>query len=251
MIEPRGLVRFAELHANAGIFRDGILEFARRMIEPREQKEIRRTPPFDRLALLLIPPGEFAGLLAIRGYHRARGEGHRDVCLIPSSAHGTNAASAVMAGMKVVAVACDKVGNIDVADLTAKATVHAHDLAALMVTYPSTHGVYEEAIVDICAKVHAAGGHPDQHLAGRRDRVGALGQALVASRRKIFVFMSFVMLVVVVMGTLSFTFTRTSTLPRVWGSSSMAITRPTTTPALLTAAPFFRPPMFSNLAETV
>ncbi|MGY1826069.1 aminomethyl-transferring glycine dehydrogenase [Blastococcus sp. SYSU DS0541] len=102
--------------------------------------------------------GEFAGLLAIRGYHRSRGEGHRDVCLIPSSAHGTNAASAVMAGMRVVVVACDEAGNVDVADLHAKVDQHADRLAGLMITYPSTHGVFEADIQEICAAVHDAGG---------------------------------------------------------------------------------------------
>ena len=102
--------------------------------------------------------GEFAGLLAIRGYHLANGDTHRDVCLIPSSAHGTNAASAVMAGMKVVVVACDENGNVDVDDLRAKIDAHAANLAALMITYPSTHGVFETAVTDICAMVHDAGG---------------------------------------------------------------------------------------------
>ncbi|GAA2413900.1 aminomethyl-transferring glycine dehydrogenase [Nonomuraea africana] len=102
--------------------------------------------------------GEFAGLLAIRAYHRANGDTHRDVCLIPSSAHGTNAASAVMAGMRVVVVACDDNGNVDLDDLDAKIAKHAEQLAAIMVTYPSTHGVYEETITEVCAKVHAAGG---------------------------------------------------------------------------------------------
>jgi glycine dehydrogenase len=102
--------------------------------------------------------GEFAGLLAIRAWHRSRGEAHRDVCLIPSSAHGTNAASAAMAGMRVVVVACDDRGNVDLDDLRAKAEQHADDLSALMVTYPSTHGVFEEAIVEVCDVVHDAGG---------------------------------------------------------------------------------------------
>ncbi|TDC36638.1 glycine dehydrogenase (aminomethyl-transferring), partial [Micromonospora sp. 15K316] len=102
--------------------------------------------------------GELAGLLAIRAYHRARGEGHRDVCLIPSSAHGTNAASAVMAGMRVVVVACDENGNVDLVDLDAKIDKHRETLAAIMVTYPSTHGVYETGIAQLCAKVHDAGG---------------------------------------------------------------------------------------------
>jgi len=102
--------------------------------------------------------GELAGLLAIRGYHRSRGDVQRDLCLIPSSAHGTNAASAVMAGMRVVVVACDDAGNVDIPDLQAKIEQHCSELAALMVTYPSTHGVFEETITDICAAVHDAGG---------------------------------------------------------------------------------------------
>ncbi|MEU8127263.1 aminomethyl-transferring glycine dehydrogenase [Micromonospora sp. NPDC049049] len=102
--------------------------------------------------------GELAGLLAIRSYHASRGETHRDVCLIPSSAHGTNAASAVMAGMRVVVVACDDDGNVDLVDLDAKIDKHRDALAAIMVTYPSTHGVYETGIASLCAKVHDAGG---------------------------------------------------------------------------------------------
>ncbi|MCO4763403.1 MAG: aminomethyl-transferring glycine dehydrogenase [Myxococcales bacterium] len=102
--------------------------------------------------------GEFAGLLAIRGYHSSRGEAERDVCLIPTSAHGTNPATAALTGMRVVAVACDDNGNIDVADLRAKATKHEAELAGLMVTYPSTHGVFETAIREICAVVHDHGG---------------------------------------------------------------------------------------------
>ena len=102
--------------------------------------------------------GEYAGLLAIRAFHRSRGEGHRTVCLIPSSAHGTNAASAVMAGMTVVVVACDEEGNVDVSDLARQVQAHRDDLAALMITYPSTHGVFEEAVGEICAMVHDAGG---------------------------------------------------------------------------------------------
>ncbi len=102
--------------------------------------------------------GEYAGLLAIRRYHDARGDSHRDICLIPSSAHGTNPASAHMAGMEVVVVSCDANGNIDLDDLKAKATAHAANLAALMITYPSTHGVFEEEIIDICDTVHEHGG---------------------------------------------------------------------------------------------
>ena len=102
--------------------------------------------------------GEYAGLLAIKGWHTARGEGHRSICLIPSSAHGTNPASAHMTGMKVVIVNCDDNGNVDVDDLKAKAAEHADNLAALMITYPSTHGVFETAIREICDTIHAHGG---------------------------------------------------------------------------------------------
>jgi len=102
--------------------------------------------------------GELAGLLAIRGYHRANGDADRTVCLIPSSAHGTNAASAVMAGMRVVVVACDEGGNVDVDDLRNKISEHSGDLAALMITYPSTHGVFEETVTEICGLIHDAGG---------------------------------------------------------------------------------------------
>jgi glycine dehydrogenase len=102
--------------------------------------------------------GEYAGLLAIHGYHQSRGENHRDVCLIPQSAHGTNPASAVMAGMKVLVVKTDDRGNIDIADLRAKAEAHSGDLSALMVTYPSTHGVFEEGIAEVCRIVHEHGG---------------------------------------------------------------------------------------------
>jgi len=102
--------------------------------------------------------GEYAGLLAIQAYHAERGEPHRDVCLIPSSAHGTNAASAALAGMRVVVVGCRENGDVDLDDLRLKVADHAEDLAALMITYPSTHGVYEHDVADICAAVHDAGG---------------------------------------------------------------------------------------------
>ncbi|MFO1207074.1 MAG: beta-eliminating lyase-related protein, partial [Burkholderiales bacterium] len=102
--------------------------------------------------------GEYAGLLAIRAWHASRGEGHRNVCLIPSSAHGTNPASAQMAGMQVVVVQCDARGNVDLADLAAKAEKHADHLAAIMITYPSTHGVFESQVREICELVHARGG---------------------------------------------------------------------------------------------
>ena len=116
--------------------------------------------------------GEYAGLLAIRGWHRSRGESHRDVCLIPASAHGTNPASAVMAGMRVVSVACDALGNIDLSDLRAKADLHRDALAAVMVTYPSTHGVFEEGIRELCDIVHASGGQVYMDGANMNAQVG-------------------------------------------------------------------------------
>jgi glycine dehydrogenase len=116
--------------------------------------------------------GEYAGLLAIRSYHESRGEGHRKICLIPQSAHGTNPASAVMAGFKVVPVATAKGGDIDVADLRAKADQHANDLAALMVTYPSTHGVFEPGIRDVCEIVHSHGGQVYMDGANMNAQVG-------------------------------------------------------------------------------
>jgi len=116
--------------------------------------------------------GEYAGLLVIRAWHASRGDRHRDVCLIPASAHGTNPASAVMAGMKVVAVACDDDGNIDVDDLRARAAEHRERLAALMVTYPSTHGVFEEEIRAICDAVHENGGQVYMDGANMNAQVG-------------------------------------------------------------------------------
>ena len=116
--------------------------------------------------------GEYAGLLAIRDYHLSRGDAHRDVCLIPRSAHGTNPASAVMAGMKVIVVDCDDDGNVTIPDLQAKATANAGHLAALMVTYPSTHGVFEEGIVDICRIVHENGGQVYMDGANMNAQVG-------------------------------------------------------------------------------
>ncbi|HLX95857.1 MAG TPA: aminomethyl-transferring glycine dehydrogenase [Verrucomicrobiae bacterium] len=116
--------------------------------------------------------GEYAGLLVIRAHHESRGEAHRNVCLIPTSAHGTNPASAVMAGLKVVAVACDLEGNIDVADLRAKAEANKQYLACLMVTYPSTHGVFESTIKEICEVVHANGGQVYMDGANLNAQVG-------------------------------------------------------------------------------
>lgn len=116
--------------------------------------------------------GEYAGLLAIRGFHASRGEAHRNICLIPSSAHGTNPASAQMCGMEVVVTRCDEQGNVDVADLKAAAEKHSHNLAALMITYPSTHGVFEEAIKEICEIVHAHGGQVYMDGANLNAQVG-------------------------------------------------------------------------------
>ncbi len=116
--------------------------------------------------------GEYAGLLAIRRYQEAKGEGHRDVCLIPSSAHGTNPASAAMAGMRVVVTACDSNGNVDLEDLRRKAEEHAKNLSALMVTYPSTHGVFEESIAEICSIVHRNGGQVYMDGANMNAQVG-------------------------------------------------------------------------------
>ena len=125
--------------------------------------------------------GEYAGLLAIRGYHQSRGQGHRDVCLIPSSAHGTNPASAVMAGYRVVVVVCDKAGNIDLADLAAKAEQHADRLAALMVTYPSTHGVFEDGIRVICETIHGRGGQVYMDGANMNAQVGLTSPARIGA----------------------------------------------------------------------
>jgi glycine dehydrogenase len=116
--------------------------------------------------------GELTGLLVIMAYHRSRGEGHRNICLIPSSAHGTNPASAVMAGLEVVVTKCDENGNVDVADLRARAAEYKDRLAALMVTYPSTHGVYEEAIREITQIIHDNGGQVYMDGANMNAQVG-------------------------------------------------------------------------------
>eukprot|EP00878_Enallax_costatus_P002717 GHUV01002906.1.p1 GENE.GHUV01002906.1~~GHUV01002906.1.p1 ORF type:complete len:1040 (+),score=283.63 GHUV01002906.1:423-3122(+) len=116
--------------------------------------------------------GEYAGLMAIRAYHRSRGEGHRDICIIPVSAHGTNPASAVMAGMKIVTVSTDAKGNVNMAELKEKAEKHSKNLAALMITYPSTHGVYEEGVDEICNIIHSHGGQVYMDGANMNAQVG-------------------------------------------------------------------------------
>lgn len=125
--------------------------------------------------------GEYAGLMVIRAYHQARGDHHRDVVLIPASAHGTNPASASMAGMKVVVVNCDERGNIDVSDLRTKAEAHATNLAALMVTYPSTHGVFEEPIMEICEVIHQYGGQVYMDGANMNAQVGLTNPGLIGA----------------------------------------------------------------------
>lgn len=125
--------------------------------------------------------GEYAGLMAIRAYHQARGEGHRNVAIIPSSAHGTNPASAVMAGMNVVITKCDERGNIDVEDLREKVLAHKDNLSALMVTYPSTHGVFEESIREICDLIHEYGGQVYMDGANMNAQVGLTSPALIGA----------------------------------------------------------------------
>ena len=127
--------------------------------------------------------GEFAGLLVIRAFHRARGERDRDVVLIPASAHGTNPASAAMAGMRSVVVACDEEGNVDLADLRAKAAEHGSRLSALMITYPSTHGVFEDAIREICGAIHEQGGQVYMDGANLNAQVGLTSPGADRGRR--------------------------------------------------------------------
>ena len=125
--------------------------------------------------------GEYAGLMVIRAYHASRGNSHRNIALIPSSAHGTNPASAVMAGMKVIVTPCDENGNIDVEALRAKAEEHKDNLACLMVTYPSTHGVFEESIIDICAMIHEFGGQVYMDGANMNAQVGLTSPARIGA----------------------------------------------------------------------
>ncbi len=155
-MEPISWPQFAELHPFAP------REDAQGLLEVVSDLErwLAELTGYDAVSLQpnAGSQGEFAGLLAIRAYHRSRGETGRDVCLIPSSAHGTNAASAVMAGMRVVVVGCDRNGDVDLDDLRGKIAKHGAELAAIMITYPSTHGVYEQGVTDVCALVHDAGG---------------------------------------------------------------------------------------------
>ena len=125
--------------------------------------------------------GEYAGLMTIHHYLQAKGEGHRNVALIPASAHGTNPASAVMAGMQVVVTKTDEKGNIDVADLKAQAEKHKDNLACLMVTYPSTHGVFEESIQEICAIIHQYGGQVYMDGANMNAQVGLTSPAMIGA----------------------------------------------------------------------
>ncbi|MFT6831982.1 MAG: glycine dehydrogenase [Planctomycetota bacterium] len=138
------------------------------------ERTLEEITGFDKVSLQpnAGSQGEYAGMLCIRAFHRARGDEQRNVCLIPTSAHGTNPASAVMAGMRVVAVKCDRHGNIDVADLTEKAEKHKNELSAVMVTYPSTHGVFESAIKEICDVVHENGGRVYMDGANMNAQVG-------------------------------------------------------------------------------
>jgi len=155
-MEPVTWPEFAQIHPLAPVEQvEGYLTLIRDL-----EATLAQLTGYDAVSLQpnAGSQGELAGLLAVRGYHHSRGDERRDVCLIPASAHGTNAASAVMAGMRVVVVACDDEGNVDVDDFRARADEHADRLAALMVTYPSTHGVFEERIGEICDIVHAHGG---------------------------------------------------------------------------------------------
>jgi len=155
-MEPITWPEFARLHPFAPASDSAGL---RRLIDDLESWLVQMTG-YDAVSLQpnAGSQGEYAGLLAIHDYHASRGEPHRDICLIPSSAHGTNAASAALAGLRVAVVACRDNGDVDLDDLRAKVAEHADRLAALMITYPSTHGVYEHDIADICAAVHDAGG---------------------------------------------------------------------------------------------
>ncbi len=125
--------------------------------------------------------GEYAGLMVIRAYHQSRNESNRNICLIPSSAHGTNPASATMAGMKVVVTKCDEIGNIDIDDLKSKAEEHSENLAALMITYPSTHGVFEESVIEVTNIIHQHGGQVYMDGANMNAQVGLTNPAIIGA----------------------------------------------------------------------
>ncbi|HET9146742.1 MAG TPA: aminomethyl-transferring glycine dehydrogenase, partial [Acetobacteraceae bacterium] len=155
---------YAELITRLGDFLETITGFAAISLQPNSGAQ-----------------GEYAGLLAIRAFHESRGQAHRDICLIPASAHGTNPASAAMAGYRVVVVGCDRSGNVDLADLHAKIATHRENLAALMITYPSTHGVFEETVREICAAVHDAGGQVYMDGANMNAQIGLTSPAAIGA----------------------------------------------------------------------
>jgi glycine dehydrogenase len=169
-LQPISLSGFANIHPLAP--EEQATGYQQVLRELREQ--LAEITGFDSVSLQPNSgaSGEYTGLLVIQAYHEARGEGHRDVCLVPESAHGTNPASANMAGMDVVTIDCDEHGNVDLDDLTAKAEEHADRLAALMVTYPSTHGVFEEHIQELCDVVHEHGGQVYMDGANMNAQVG-------------------------------------------------------------------------------
>jgi glycine dehydrogenase len=155
-MEPITWAEFANIHPFAPLDQaQGYVEMIREL-----ERYLVEITGYDAVSLQpnAGSQGEFAGLLAIKAYLESIGELSRDICLIPSSAHGTNAASAVMAGMRVVVISCDELGNVDIDDLKSKLAKHSGEIAALMITYPSTHGVFETAVADICELVHEAGG---------------------------------------------------------------------------------------------
>jgi len=147
------------------------------------EKQLCITTGFDAVSFMPNSgaAGEYTGLLVIREYHISRGEGHRNVCLIPSSAHGTNPASAAMAGMEIVVIMCDEKGNIDVNDLREKAILHKDNLSSLMVTYPSTHGVFEEDILEICRIIHENGGQVYMDGANMNAQVGLTNPGIIGA----------------------------------------------------------------------
>ena len=155
-MEPISWSQFGNIHPYAP---EAQLEGYQQLVEELERM-LAEITGYDAVSLQpnAGSQGEFAGLLAIRSYHRSRGDLERNVCLIPSSAHGTNAASAVMAGMEVVVVACDERGDVDLAHLDELISTHRERVAAIMITYPSTHGVFETTVTEVCERLHAVGG---------------------------------------------------------------------------------------------